>query len=308
MISIVGLVVLSNGLLAAVEYRRAQALLQTEFHRKVRSIASTAAAVLDPELVAATRAASDQDKPEYRTLKIQLQNIRNLNRREDVWIADIYTLIPAPQSSEYVEYGVDAEDRFPYEHHIGDVYMRNGQPVTIGIDGINRLAANLGDFQAGFNAAFAPIRDNSGKLIAVLGVSLSPAPYSTLNEIGSAMIVPWVVTVILAVIFAAILGRSVTRPLESLHSQIERIGAGDLNVETPSGMSGEFKAMAAAIAAMAKGCANATLSSAPFQATFPGRFWNPLWKRARFRLLKVSVAGSLSCLLIFEVLLLWQRA
>ena len=253
MVLIVGLVVLTNGLLAAVEYRRAQELLKREFHRKARAIASTAAALLDPELIADARTASDQQKPEYRRLKLQLQKIRDLNRREDVWITDIYTLLPAPQNPKYVVYGVDAEDRFPYEHHIGDVYMRSGQPLAIGIEGINRLAANLRDFQAGFNAAFAPIRDTSGKLIAVLGVSLVPAPYSTLDEIGSTMIAPLVVTVVLAVILAAILGRSVTRPLESLRSQIERIGAGDFNVQIPAGMSGEFKGMAAAIAAMATG-------------------------------------------------------
>src|SRR5205823_5391079 len=130
-------------------------------------------------------------------LRDQLQKIRDFNRRKDVWIADIFTLIPAPQNPRYVEYGVDAEESFAYEHHFGDVYTRGGQPLTIGIEGINRLADNLQSFQAGFNAAFAPIRDASGKLVAMLGVRLSPAPYSTLNEIGTAMVVPLVVAVTL---------------------------------------------------------------------------------------------------------------
>jgi methyl-accepting chemotaxis protein len=128
-------------------------------------------------------------------------------------------------------------------------------------DALGAQRARIINFCSAFNnvfgavsAAFAPIRDPSGKLIAMLGVSLSPAPYSTLNEIGSAMVAPFAVTVLLALMLAALLGRSVTRPLDSLRAQIELIGKGHLDaVEIPSKMSGEFRVMAAAIAAMAKG-------------------------------------------------------
>src|SRR5205823_518535 len=144
---------------------------------------------------------------EYAKLRTQLQRIRDFNRRKDVWIADIFTLIPAPQNSKYVEYGVDAEEVFPYGRRFGEIYTRAGQPLTIGIEGINRLADNLESFQAGFHAAFAPIRDASGTLVAMLGVRLSPAPSSVLDEIGAAMLAPFVVTVVLALVLAAILAR-----------------------------------------------------------------------------------------------------
>lgn len=121
---LLGLVVLINGLLAVATYRRSGSLLEKEFHRKARSIVSTAAALLDPRLVGAIRNAGDEKKPEYTTLRTQLRKIRDFNRREDVWLADIFTLVPARQDSKYVEYGVDAEDRFAYEHHVGDVYLR----------------------------------------------------------------------------------------------------------------------------------------------------------------------------------------
>jgi hypothetical protein len=48
---LLGLVVLINGLLAVATYRRSASLLEKEFHRKARSIVSTAAALLDPRLV-----------------------------------------------------------------------------------------------------------------------------------------------------------------------------------------------------------------------------------------------------------------
>lgn len=251
---LLGLVVVINGLLALVEYRRCEDLLKKEFHRKARSIVSTAAALLDPELVRRTSIAGSEKTAEYSTLRTQLQRIRDFNRRKDVWIADIFTLIPAPQNSKYVVYGVDAEESFPYGRRLGEVYTRAGQPLTIGIEGINRLAENLESFQAGFSASFAPIRDASGKLVAMLGVRLSPAPSSLLNEIGGAMLAPFVVTGALALVLAAILARSVTRPLEVLRRRIELIGNGDFSaVEVPAKMSGEFRQMAVAIAAMAQG-------------------------------------------------------
>jgi adenylate cyclase len=251
---LVGLVVLTNGLLAVVNFHRCHTLIEQEVHRKARSIVSTAASLINPSLVGVIRQAGDEKKPEYSELRTELQKIQEFNRRKDVWISDLFTLIPAPENSRYVEYGVDAEDRFPYEHHVGDVYMRAGQPVTIGIEGIARLADNLEGFQEGFQAAFAPIRDNSGKLVAMLGVHLTPAPYSVLGEIAPAILGPFIATAALAFALAVLLARSVTRPLEILQTQIERIGKGDLTpAETPSNMSGEFKAMAEAIAVMAKG-------------------------------------------------------
>jgi hypothetical protein len=116
---LVGMVVLVNGLLALVDYRRCENLLEKEFHRKARSIVSTAAALLDPKLVGAIRNTGDENKPEYTALKTQLQKIRELNRRKDVWIADLFTLMPASRNPKYVEYGVDAEDNFAYQHRVG---------------------------------------------------------------------------------------------------------------------------------------------------------------------------------------------
>src|SRR5690349_1319370 len=95
---LIGLVVVTNALLTMVEYRRCEGLLEKEFHRKARSIVSTAAAVLNPQLVASIRNPGDQKTPEYAKLRGQLQKIRDFNRRKDVWIADIFTLIPAPQN------------------------------------------------------------------------------------------------------------------------------------------------------------------------------------------------------------------
>jgi len=254
-IALIALVVMSNGVLAGADYRQCNAMLEQEIHRKARSIAATAAAMLDPGTAGVIRQRSDESRPEYAELLAQLRKVRDFNRRNDVWTDRIFTLVPAPQDSRVVEYGADAEERFEYTHHPGDVYMREGRPVTIGLEGVDQLANNLLDFQAGFLSSFAPVRDRSGALVALIGVTLLPAPHSTLHELGLAMMAPFAITLILAIFFAAVLAHGVTAPLYALCQSLEKIGRGDLDVAPflPAGLSGEFEQMAATIRAMAQG-------------------------------------------------------
>jgi len=253
-VALLSLVVVTNGLLAAINYMQCESTLQAEIHRKARSIVSTAAALIDPELVQAVHARADENGPSYQLLQRQLRAIRDMNRRKDVWIGNIFTLIAAPQDARVVEYGADAEDRFEYQHDAGEIYRRDGQPVTIGLDGIDKLAGNLKGFQAGYNSAFAPIRGKSGALVAMLGVTLAPAPYDLLRALGPAMLAPFSATILLALICAVLLSRSVTRPLDALREEIDAIGRGDFNPKCdPAAMTAEFARMAQAISAMAKG-------------------------------------------------------
>jgi hypothetical protein len=60
-----------------------------------------------------------------------LRAVRDANRREDVWVERIFTLIPAAENPNIVEYGVDADERFEYLHHPGEIYTRNSAPVSI---------------------------------------------------------------------------------------------------------------------------------------------------------------------------------
>jgi adenylate cyclase len=247
------LVVVTNGLLGFASYRRSNALLEIEIHRKFRSIAESAAVLLNPADVQVLRAPAAESRPEYGRLREQLQRVRNANRREDAWVDSIFILVPAPENPKVVEYGLDSEERFEYTHRAGDVYRRSGQPVTIGIEGINELAKRLKDFQAGYITAFAPIQDGSGRLIAELAVAGQPAASSTLSQIGPEILEAFGATIVLALTIAVVMSRSVTRPLYRLRNAIEAIGKGDLNVATPSGLGAEFAQMAAAIGAMAAG-------------------------------------------------------
>jgi len=170
------LVVISNGVIAAANYRRCNALLHAEVHRKARAIAGTIAVLVDPAAVAAIDARGAEARPEYARLLATVRAVRDANHREDVWVDRIFTLVGARENSRVVEYGVDSEEHFDFAKHSGDVYVRDNRPVEIGIDGVDRLSHNLSGFQAGYENAFAPVHDPAGRLVAEIGVTLKPAP------------------------------------------------------------------------------------------------------------------------------------
>jgi adenylate cyclase len=247
------LVVISSGLITAANYRRCNAMLHQEVHRKARAIASTIAALIDPAAVAAIAGRGAESRPEYAQVLTTLRAVRDANRREDVWIDRVFTLVAARENPRVVEYGVDTEEQFEFAKHPGDIYVLDNRPVEIGIDGIDRLAANLSGFQAGYQNAFAPVRDRAGRLVAEIGVTLKPAPASVLRDIGAQMFVPFAFTAMLALAMALLLAREVTRPLYSLRASIDRVGQGDFSTAATANGSVEFTEMAAAINAMAAG-------------------------------------------------------
>jgi adenylate cyclase len=252
---LIGLVIISNGLLAGADYFQCKSTLEMEIHRKSRSIAATAAALLDPELVKSVRLRDDETTPGYAKLQAELRKVRDLNRREDTWLQSIFILKPARQDQRVVEYAVDAEENFEYAHRPGDIYRRAGQPVRIGLEGIEKLAERLHEYQAGYRSSFAPIRDETGALIAIVGVTTVTAPHSTILRLGPSTLIPLIITVALTIGFAYVLLRSVSRPLRSLRQLIEAVGKGDFSVATSPipPLAGEFARVADSIKAMAAG-------------------------------------------------------
>src|SRR5260370_23850903 len=138
---LLALVAATGGLLTWTNYVKSKGLLQQEVHRKARSIASTTATLLDPDVIKAIRGRSDETRAEYAQLRAQLRAVRDANRRDDVWVERIFTLVPAAENPNIVEFGGDTAERFEYLHHPGDIYTPNDAPVSIEPDDIDRLAA-----------------------------------------------------------------------------------------------------------------------------------------------------------------------
>src|SRR5260370_13533795 len=95
---LLALVAATGGLLTWANYVKSTGLLQEEVHRKARSIASTTATLLDPDVIKAILGRSDETRAEYAQLRRQLRAVRDAKRPEDEWVGRIFTLLPAAEN------------------------------------------------------------------------------------------------------------------------------------------------------------------------------------------------------------------
>jgi adenylate cyclase len=252
-LTLLALVFVSTGLFGAASYRVCDRLLRREVHRKVHSIAATTALFIDPALVEQIAAKGDDAKPQYAELEKILREVRNANRRQDVHVDHIYTLLPSPENPSDAVYGVDTGAESGTTHRPGEAFKVNGELAPGGIERIHHLENQLDNFQFGYDTGFAPIYDRSGKLVAELGVKLGWAPATMLSNVWRYLLPPLLVTLGLALVISAVLSRQVTVPLYSLRATVEAIGQGDLKAVAESRGTVEFVEMARAINLMTAG-------------------------------------------------------
>lgn len=250
---LLSLVLVSTGLFATASYRICNYLVRREVHRKAHSIASTTAVFLDPAAVATVARRGDEHKEQYAKIKKILIEVRQANRRRDAHVDHIFTLLRAPQDPQLAVYGVDTGEEFGTAHLPGEVYKIDGLPALGGIETIHRRDNELDNFEVGYDTGFAPICDDSGRLLAELGVKLGWAPNTMLGNIWRYVLPPFAITIALALIVAVWVSRNVTAPLYSLEATIREIGQGRLDVTARAQGTIEFLNMARAINLMTAG-------------------------------------------------------
>lgn len=247
---------IGNGILAYTDCSIFTRLLQVEVHRKVRSIADTTAAMLNPEMVAQIRTPAQQSTPEYSQVLRILNRVRDTNRRQDTYVERIFTLIPSKQNSNVLEYGVDTETNFEYAHQVGDIYQINDKPVNIGLAGLARQETP-GDYHvhypAGYDTAYAVIRDKAGKVVAGIAVVAVPPSYGLLTEIRPKVMIPFGVSILLSLLVGVLLSKRMSRPLYGLRKVIEAVGQGDLDARVNNPTKDEFGEIGTAVNAMTDG-------------------------------------------------------
>lgn len=251
MVLMVGLAIISNGVLLSVTTLRSRALLLEEIQSKVMSISSTAAKLVDAQQHESIKAAPDADTEAYVALEKLLRSVRDANRRDDVHVKFVYTLRPVGGNKDKFEYVVDAEERGSQDRsEIGDIYEpKDPEAAEMPLDRSDIQVAE-DDFGT-FLSATSPILDASGKPVALLGVDVQIeavlAQMRKLMYIGlSGMVVAGVVAAGLGVF----LSRRVTRSLEELTAAVDKVAKGDLQAKAPVDGKDEFAVLGGAFNTM----------------------------------------------------------
>lgn len=241
MVLMVGLALVSNGVLLSVTTIRSRTLLLEEIRSKVRSIAATTARLVNAADHEAVRTPADAGGDAYGRIEALLRTVRDANRRDDIQVKFVYTMRPVEGRTGVYAFVVDAEERGSGDRsEVGEEYEPKDPDLpAIPID--EDLLQVAEDEYGTFLSATSPIRDGSGTAVALVGVDVGIedvlARTRRLLYIGlGGMAFSGGVAAVLGVV----LSRRVTRTLETLTNAVEKVAAGDLEAKVSAEGDDEF--------------------------------------------------------------------
>jgi len=216
------------------------------------TLVATAAAQMDPELFMVANQANSTEDPIYKKGVDVLRNILNSNRRDDLYISEIYTLYPNPDNPKQLLWGVDSapEPMTPktvYNYSDADLILNN-------LESFVADPSFTTDQYGVWLSGFAPIKDANGKYIATLAVDINAADiHDRIQELFKFAFWGLICALIIAFIIAHFLSKKVTKSLHHLHDVVKQIGAGNLTARSDLASDDEFGELSEGINAMSKG-------------------------------------------------------
>ncbi|MCZ7583118.1 MAG: HAMP domain-containing histidine kinase [Deltaproteobacteria bacterium] len=103
-----------------------------------------------------------------------------------------------------------------------------------------------------FISAYAPVTDNDGRLFAVVAVDAGTREIEVIEQLRSRLYLAAGAGMVIAVLLALGLARTLTRPIRAMARTAERIGRGDYRARVPMPATAELRVLAGSINDMAE--------------------------------------------------------
>lgn len=234
-------------------WRQSDYQVQYIDHAKALSIATTVAASLDPEAIRAINTSRDEESLEYKKIKSQLDIARRVNRRDDTWVQNIYTVFESTTNPGIPLIGVDPESDPSKAAHIGEP-IRFRSATAPDWDRPWAAETFIEDQFGTWMEAISPIQDNTGARVGSVVVEI-PAYRLERREaaLRNAALQGLLIGGLLGVLASLLVSRIVSRPLETTQSAVEKIAQGDLAVSLPATRRDEFGSLERAVNIMVAG-------------------------------------------------------
>ncbi|WP_420420577.1 adenylate/guanylate cyclase domain-containing protein [Simkania sp.] len=251
--SFISLGLMSTLLALFIIYGEASRLIFNEIRSKILSLVSNTVQLIDPsELQTFVDSKGNKDQPAYQDLKRELFEIRNLNRRTDVYVQYVYILRKIPDSDRYF-FVIDAEEGRRFLSEYGDPF-----PASIQLPPDPRKAyvtKNIySDAWGTWITGYAPIFDAQGKEIGLLGIDVRTKEiYMELEKLLLYGLIAFAISIFVGIVFAYFLSKLVSSSLSVLCDTVKQIGKGEFNSRSPLHTRDEFNELSIAINTMAKG-------------------------------------------------------
>lgn len=239
---ILGLVIFST---------EAEQLVLGMLKSRLLSIAATGATCIDPELFHPDPNLT-LTSPQYIKARDALLKIQNANRRNDIYVAVVYTLYPDPKNPQALLIGIDS-DIDPADP--GSKYVYSDQSLIL--KNIKTYFVDpgfIGDILGVWLSAFAPILDSQGNYVATLAIDINATDIQKrLEELIKFALWGLSASLVFALILGYFLSKKVTTSLDYICNIVKEIEHGNLNVQAKMHTNDEFGELGIRINAMAKG-------------------------------------------------------
>ncbi len=198
-----------------------------QIREKLKLVAGVSSLMIEPELLQQVPLTRESvDTPQFKAVAGILNNIK----AQDPTIKYIYTLAKTDQDN-ILQFIVDPE---PFSGEVtslpGDKYDASRCPdMLMGFKHPSADRQLMKDAWGITLSGYAPIKDKSGKSVAVLGVDIAAKDiYNLQKEIYQRMVIVLLICVFFAVILGLVISTGITDPLRRLVEGTRRISYGDL--------------------------------------------------------------------------------
>lgn len=250
----VGLAVISNSAIALILYYRNYNNLFDQISSKVLSIAATAARCVDGDLHEQVQLESDMDGDAYRVLMEQFREFRDANRRDDIEIKFVYSMRPDKSDANLYRFVIDAEELLEDKALTNEIYRPVNDSEKFSLEEPQVQNQFMTDQWGTWLTATAPIRDSSGKGVAVLGVDVAADNVvAELRKILYISLGSLVISIGLAIALALFLANRAAKPLHAIGLALDQVATGDYSVEVKVDSKDEFGLVAESLNKMILG-------------------------------------------------------
>lgn len=252
-IALVGLTILSCGLLLWLAYNGASDLLFRQVQARVLAIASTGALNFPVDAHERIRATEDEAGADYKEVESRLRQIRDANPGPDMKVRFVYTMRLVGTNPDKWIYIADGEEPGPDKSHVGDVVEFTGREGTeLELDKVKVNPDYTTDEFGTWLTANVPLRDATGKAVALMGVDVSAdlvraAMRRLLYITLGAVVIASIVSLLAAMKLAA----WASSPLTLVKATLDEISRGNLDARVSMDRNDEFGEVGQAVNHMA---------------------------------------------------------
>lgn len=252
--SFIALGLMSTLLALFIIYGEASRLIFEEIRSKILSLVVNSEQLVDAnEVQRFIESRGDKTSSDYQKLSDRLLEIRDLNRRSDIYVQYVYLIKKYPDSDHYYFIMDVASESDKDESHFGELYPSRFA-IPIGLSSPYVTTHIYSDQWGTWLTGYAPIYDSQGNQIAILGIDVRTREiYLELERLLLYDLIAFAISIFVAIIFAYFLSKLVSTSLNELCETVKCIGKGDFSTRSTLDTRDEFSELSNAINAMAKG-------------------------------------------------------